>query len=306
MRLLRAELSRLFARRFTKVMLLALVLSLCVIGAVAAADTHKLTAADVREARATAAQERETCKQESSDGASFCDEISADNYLPYTLDFRDQMPVLLVVYAGLLALLGYIVGASFVGVEASTGGLANLLLWRPQRVNVLLGKLTALLLGLVVVGVLIGAAWVAAVWTIARFRGDPGNLTQGFWISLGLDGARGLGLALLTGLAGAAIASLGRRTAAALGLMIGYLVVWEIGGRMVMQALRVQPDLYMLSSYAIAFLDKRYEYWIGGDCYTDTDCTRTIDWAWGLAVLGAVALVAVLVATVSFRRREVT
>ncbi len=305
MRLLRAELSRLFARRFTKVMLLALVLSLCVIGAVAAADTHKLTAADVREARATAAQERATCKQESSE-ANFCDQISTDDYLPYTLDFRDQMPVLLVVYAGLLALLGYIVGASFVGVEASSGGLANLLLWRPQRTNVLFGKLTALLLGLAVSGVLIGAAWVAAVWTIARFRGDPGNLSQGFWISLGLDGARGLGLALLTSLAGAAIASLGRRTAAALGLMIGYLVVWEVGARIVMQALRVQPDLYMLSSYANAFLDKRYEYWIGGDCYTDTDCMRSIDWAWGLAVLGAVALVAVLVATVSFRRREVT
>src|SRR5919198_6282017 len=152
MRLLRAELARLFARRFTKVMLVVLVLALCVIGAVVAANTHKITAEDLRQAQVQAAQERENCKQQTpAADQHFCDQIDAANYLPYVLDFRDQMPELLLVYAGLLALLGYVVGASFIGVEASSGGLANLLLWRPQRIRVLFGKFTALLLGMVAI-----------------------------------------------------------------------------------------------------------------------------------------------------------
>ena len=74
--------------------------------------------------------------------------------------------------AGLLALFGFVVGASFVGAEWSTGGMMNLLVWRPRRVRLLLGKLAALLLGVLRFVVVSGVAWLAALWTVSRFRGD--------------------------------------------------------------------------------------------------------------------------------------
>ena len=39
------------------------------------------------------------------------------------------------------------IGASFVGAEWNSGGMMNLLLWRPQRLKVLSTKLAALLAG---------------------------------------------------------------------------------------------------------------------------------------------------------------
>ena len=39
-------------------------------------------------------------------------------------------------FAAILALVGFVIGASFVGAEWSTGGMMNLLLWRPKRLTV--------------------------------------------------------------------------------------------------------------------------------------------------------------------------
>ena len=316
MRLLRAEFARLFARRFTKIMILALVASLGLIATVLLTQTRQPTAADLERAETRAAEARAQCIQQAEQSPndptprSYCEDIEATQFLDsYALNFRDEMPELLLLYGGLLAMFGYLVGASFLGAEWSSGNMANLLLWRTQRVRVLFGKFTALLLGLLGIGAVLGAAWVAGIWLIARFGGLPAELSPGFWRSLALDGARGMALALLVTAAGAAVASLGRRTAAALGVLIGYLVVWEIGGSIVMNVLGVlAPERYMLSSYVIGLLIKQHTIRDYSDCF-GMECdpyTFMITWPFALSLLGAVSLAAVLLAAYSFRRRDVT
>jgi len=51
---------------------------------------------------------------------------------------------MVTTFAAVLALVAYIVGASFVGAEWSSGGMMNLLLWRPRRLQVLGTKLAVL------------------------------------------------------------------------------------------------------------------------------------------------------------------
>ncbi|MQA26204.1 MAG: ABC transporter permease subunit [Micromonosporaceae bacterium] len=316
MRLFRAELTRLFARRFTKIMLLALVLALGLIAAVLITQTHQPDPAELQRAEERASSARAQCEQQQEDipgrpgqYTPNCEDITASQFLDsYALNFRDEMPVLLFLFGGLLALFGYLVGASFLGAEWSSGGMANLLLWRTQRVRVLAGKLTALLLALVMLGLTIGAAWTAAVWLIAHFGGLPAELTPKFWRSLAFDGARALALVVIVTAGGAAIASLGRRTAAALGLLIGYLVVWEIGAQLVMEGLNVlAPRRFMLSSYVMSVITETHKVMDYQNCW-DYDCAPyvfTITWPWALALLSVLALGAVLVALWSFRRRDV-
>ncbi|MGH3734965.1 MAG: ABC transporter permease subunit [Micromonosporaceae bacterium] len=313
MRLLRAELARLTARRFTRVMFVALLLALGTVAIVVAYNTSRPTAEDLRRAEAQAAEERTEClaaqehvpEREQWD----CGEITAAHYLDYVLNFRAEMPDLMLGFGGMLALFGFLVGASYIGAEWSSGGIANLLLWRTRRVRVLVAKLTAMLLTLLVAGIVVAAAWVAAIWFIASTRGLIGELTPGFWNSLGFDAARAIGLALLTSVVGMAVASLGRRTAAALGLLIGYLVVWELGARLVMEGLDVlAPDRFMLSSYVAGWLAKETTITDYQDCYA-MDCTPyelLVTWPSALLVLGTVAVTAVVVASWSFQRRDVT
>ncbi|MGH3714568.1 MAG: ABC transporter permease subunit [Micromonosporaceae bacterium] len=313
MRLLRAELARLCARRFSRMMAIALLLALGVIAVVVAYNTHRPSAEELQRAETEAADARLECQQAQESLPERerwdCGEIEASQYVDYMLNFQDQMPELMLGLGGLLALIGFLVGASFIGAEWSSGGLANLLLWRTQRISVLFAKLGAMLLALTVTGVLVGAAWVATIWFIASTRGEFGDLTEGFWISLGWDGARAIGLALVAALTGMSIASLGRRTAAALGVLIGYIVVWEIGARLVMEGLRVRlSGAYMLSTYVGAWLAKEVELFDYRTCY-EMDCDPYIlklTWPWAALVLGGLAALCLLVSAVSFQRRDVT
>ncbi|MGH3648934.1 MAG: hypothetical protein ACRDTM_17370 [Micromonosporaceae bacterium] len=312
MRLLRAELARLFGRRFAKVMFVSLVLALGVIAVVVAYNTHRPTAQDLRQAEAQAASDRQEClaaQEHVPESERWdCDRIDASHYLDYVLSFREQMPDLMLGFGGLLALVGFLVGASFIGAEWSSGGMANLLLWRTRRVRVLLAKVGAMLLTLAFAGLVVGAAWVGTIWFVASVRGVFGFLTPEFWISLGWDGVRSIGLAMITAVIGMSVASLGRRTAAALGLLIGYLVVWELGGRMVMYGLQVlAPERFMLSTYVAAWLTKKITVTDYEGCYS-MECDPyelLITWPWALAVLGALVALALAVASWSIHRRDV-
>jgi hypothetical protein len=348
MNLVRAELTRLFGRRFTKIMLGVVVLLLLVVGFGLAASSHKHTAqtraqaiARIQQVRAEQASEidrmRSACEAAQRDPSSApaegprfppgfdCSQIqnsfepteeNISNFEPHQFVFRTEAADTIMVAGFLLALLAFAVGASFVGAEWSSGGMMNLLLWRPRRVPVLLGKLCTLVLGMLTTGIVLSVAWVAAVYGVASERGDTSRITSGLLTSLALADARALALMLAAAVLGFGIASLGRNTATALGLAIGYVVVLEIGTRIVLQIASVaRPQRFFLSNYALAWLAKSQEYWddtpcrraaaagLGGEC-------QPVRWMLHMnqsLVLGAVLVGLVVIwAFVSFRRRDIT
>jgi ABC-2 type transport system permease protein len=216
-----------------------------------------------------------------------------------------------LVAAGVLTLFGFVVGASFIGAEWNSGGMMNLLLWRPRRITVLAAKLGTMLLGVLAISAGYLVIWVAAFWTIGATRGIVGELTSGFWQSLALDGVRAVALALAAAAVGFALASLGRHTAMALGVGIGYALVVEIGTFIIFGVLGTQySQRFRLSTYVAAWLVKKITLYDETPVCDPTGCTdlRTyvITWQQGGLVLGSIVVLSLLAAFAAMHRRDVT
>lgn len=233
-------------------------------------------------------------------------------YMPATFDFRDKFPEMVTTFAAILALVAYVVGASFVGAEWSSGGMMNLLLWRPRRLQVLGTKLLALLAGATVLTAVLGVVWTAGFYFIAKTRGSTDSMTSGAWQSIGLMELRALVLVLLAGALGFGLASLGRHTAMALGVAIGVIVVLQFGLLTVLGLANVKfPELYLAPFWIYAWLNKAYV----SEDYTSCDASptggcqpETITITWQLAG-GAMAVLFVLVvgaAMWTMRKRDIT
>ncbi|TDB71692.1 ABC transporter permease subunit [Micromonospora sp. KC721] len=280
------ELRRLAKRRLTRIMLVLLVLGLAGVATALAFSSQQRSPAVVAQAQADAdAQYRQSVKDwekmvAECDAAQARGEQTEERYgpncgrdwqprpdmfdpewsLPYEFNFRGEFEMIVAVFAGAVALFGFVVGASFVGAEWSTGGMMNLLLWRPRRLAVLGAKLAALLSLLAGVTVLLGALWTAAFWLIASTRGSTEKVTAGVWQSVGLGGLRALALILVAGAVAFALASLGRHTAMALGVAVGIAVISEIGIRIGTAIAGVSfGDRYVLSTYARAWFEKQHK-----------------------------------------------
>jgi uncharacterized membrane protein YciS (DUF1049 family) len=338
MSLIRAEARRLAKRRVTRFMLAFVVLALAVIAVSFIFASEKIgpeqQAAAVAEAQQqeqeqvrSAEQERAQCEAAKKSGTPDprfpadmdCSVITPPPagtvdpawFLPYQFDFRKDFGTFISVFAGVLGLFAFIVGASYVGAEWSTGGMMNLLLWRPRRLSVLLTKLGVLLGAVLGIGVVLGALWTAIFWLIGRYDGVTGRMTQGVWESFALTGLRGIGLALAMAAAAFGLASLGRHTAMALGAAVGVGVVSEIGLRIALLIAQVKfPDRYALSTYALAWFEKKWKLEDYNACnFTNGEClpaTFTVTWQQSAAVFGIGTAVILAAALWSMRSRDIT
>ncbi|MEV0715445.1 ABC transporter permease subunit [Asanoa sp. NPDC050611] len=339
MSLPKAEVRRLFKRRVTRIFLAITLVGLAIFPVVFMINS-KTSSPDVRAAaelqanlefeRATAQyqQMRTECEAAKARGETGLDErygpncgadfppqaewFPAEAYLPYEFNFRDEFPASLEVLAAILAMVAFVVGASFVGAEWNSGGMMNLLLWRPRRVPVLLTKLGVLVGSMLGVTAVVTALWTVAFWAIGRFDGRLGELTSGVWQSFGLTGLRGVTLVLLAATIGFCLASIGRHTAMALGVGIGAIVVSEIGLRIVFELIRVQfGDRYILSTYLVAWFEKSMTIvdYRACDFISNGPCTPpeyVVTWQQSGVLLATVLVLGVFGAVWSMRRRDVT
>ena len=190
-----------------------------------------------------------------------------------------------------LIIVGWLVGASFIGSEWHSGTMTTLLTWEPRRTRVFASKLVACVvlvyLGAVVLEALLGAALLPA----ALFRGTTAGADSAWVVeSAGILGRVGLACSLGATL-GFGLAMVGRNTAASLGIGFGYLVVVEN----LIRGFRPQWAPWLLGDNMAAFVD-------GGDG-TVIPGRSTVES--GLTV-AAYAAIAALAAWTSFRRRDVT
>ncbi|WP_433390935.1 ABC transporter permease subunit [Micromonospora sp. KLBMP9576] len=337
MNLVRAELERLGARRFVQLMLVLLVLAFGVTAATTLAGSHRPTDQEISAAELQAAAARselhrvhQLCLDQRrgvvlpDDVREYvpndCDEADpalmgwvpvAADFLVGVFVFAEEAEALLYFLVAFLALFGFLVGASYIGADLNSGGVVNLLLWRPRRMTVLGTKLGTLLGGTALLSVLASAAYLGTFWLIAQVAGRPGPLDGEFWGLLGAAWGRGLLLVLLLTTVGFAVATLGRHTSAALGAVAGYLVVWELGARLVLEMLDVvKPERLMLSSYAAALLNGRAGFWdtrscpSGGSGFCAGDGAWTLTWQPSLLLLLGLTGALTAVAFATFRRRD--
>lgn len=310
MDLVRAELSRLLARRFVQLMLFVLVVCFCLTVLVVFGKSKHPTErmwAVAREQAASVQQERQleynACLNHPTRPVAACETlrtepVEPEDYLFGVFNFAREIEELVYFLTAFLAFFGFLVAASFIGSELQSGGVVNLLLWRPNRAAVLGAKLGVALGFVAVVSVAYTAIYVAGFYLLAEATGWVGRVdSPAFWIDLVLLCTRGIILGLVVSAVGFAIATIGRHTAAALGTLIGYIVVWELGARLIVETLNINNntsrDQWFLASHVTAWMSGREGY----------SLTTFADSAMTLAVIVA-ALTAL--AFVSFRRRDIT
>ncbi|WP_405426679.1 ABC transporter permease subunit [Micromonospora sp. NBC_00617] len=334
MNLVRAELERLAARRFVQLMVVLLALAFAVTAATTLAGSHKPSAEEMASARTQAIDARQgmeaafqeclawkdrTVPRDTGDyQPADCSEIDparqdrlpiASDYLRGVFSFAQQARPLLYFLIAFLAMFGFLVGASYIGADLNSGGVVNLLLWRPRRLTVLAAKLGTLLGVVLALSVVASLVYLATFWVIGQTAGLAGQLDGEFWRSLGAVHGRGLVLVLLTTALGFAIATLGRHTSAALGAVAAYAVVWELGARVVLEIVDARrPDQLMLSSHIGAWLTGEARFWDPQLCYNSTgafcDGLYTLTWRPALAVLLLLAGGLTAAAFTVFRRRD--
>ncbi|XTZ16286.1 ABC transporter permease subunit [Micromonospora echinospora] len=331
------ELRRLGKRRFTRYMTLIGLLVLLAV-AVGTFLTNQKIGPEQRAAAERSAQaqyevmvrdsqrERDACERAEAAGepkdGRYPDDCSvitpqpresfeAQWFLPSTFDFRSNFGETLVTYAAILGLIAFVIGASFVGAEWSTGGMMNLLLWRPKRLHVLLTKLAALLTGVVAVTVLGLLAWTAAFWAVGSFRGSTARMTSGVWQSFALTGLRGFALVVVAAVVGFALASLGRHTAFALGGVLAVGVVGQFGLGVVLALADVKfPEAWLIPTYGLAWMGKEIKlenydacnFSVSGGCEPDV---LTITWQHSSVLLLTGLVLALGAALWSMRRRDI-
>ncbi|MGR6317693.1 ABC transporter permease [Micromonospora soli] len=331
MNLVRAELERLAARRFVQLMVVLLLAAFAVTVATTLAGSHRPTPGELGRAQAQAAEEvrnleaaHDRCLRIKAGAVTpdendyvprDCAEVdpalmeelpSAATYLNGVFVFAHEALPLLYFLVAFLMLFGFLVGASYIGADLNSGGVVNLLLWRPRRRAVLGTKLGTLLGALLALSAAASAAYLAVFWLIGQASGLTGRVD---WAALGGTYGRGLVLVLLAAALGFALATLGRHTSAALGTVAAYLVVWELGARLVFDILQVaRPERFMLSSYLAAWLTGEVRFWDGYACNGATtgfcDGFYRIGWAPGLVLLLALTGALVIAAFTAFRRRD--
>lgn len=335
MNLVRAELERLSARRFVQLMVVLLVLAFGITAATTLAGSHRPSAAELDVARAKAVEARQSmevsyqqclARQAATSPGDTTDYYPADcsdmdpaqqdrlpiaaDYLSGVFDFAQQARPLLFFLIAFLVLFGFLVGASYIGADLNSGGVVNLLLWRPRRLTVLGAKLGTLLGAVVALALVASVLYLATFWVIGQTAGLAGQLDGDFWRSLGAVHGRGLVLVLLATATGFAIATLGRHTSAALGVVAAYAVVWELGARLVLAIVDARrPEQMMLSTYIGAWLNGEVRIWDGQLCrdnFSGMSCEGfyTLTWGPSLAVLLVVAGGLTLLAFAAFRRRD--
>ena len=158
--------------------------------------------------------------------------------------------------------------------------------------------------------VLVFAFWVGFQWLAGTYRGSSAGMTPGTWQSFGLVGLRGLGLAVAGAVFGFVLASLGRRTAVAMGVLIALIVVTQFGLTLILFAAKVRyPNLYFVGNHMAAWMQGRLTLFDQSSCdYSQGACEpKHIDLTWQMsgAIFGTALALLVLASLWQIRQRDV-
>jgi ABC-2 type transport system permease protein len=319
-RLLGAEINRLRSRRFTLITLLAVVLILSIFqlqvnsavsppSAEAVAANQAQYERDLKEWEQHHAEWEQQCV-DAGQPREQCAGVgpTKENYGLQAVPFNEvaQIGLLLGIYLTGLAM--FLVAASFIGAEFTTGAIANWLSFIPRRAPVFASKLITVVTFALLVGVL---ASVFVLGMAALLTSVHGGEVSGLRAQLSMAG-RGVAVAGALAVVGYCVGLITRHTAAALGVLLGYLFVWFIRNAVLSEqawAQRLTP--WSPEANLAAIVDKGYQYAIPVKKLTEGGLSveflqREVSLAHG-AVYWAVLLAGlIIVALLIFRRRDVT
>jgi len=221
--------------------------------------------------------------------------------------FVEIMPGLLLGSSYLLAFAAFLIGASFVGAEFSSGSISNWLTFEPRRLRVYGSKLLAAATGMLPVALVILAVLLAGTYAIIAAMGITAGTTGKVWGDLTGTAGRAVLMAAAAGALGGVFALLLRHTAAAVGIAMGYLVLVEgVFGSFLTKA---QPWLVKLNFDA--WIKHGTTYYVE-NCKSSADggyfcesIEKTLTFEHGAWYLGIGAVLVVALGAGVFHRRDI-
>ena len=300
--LLIGEVQRLFARRMLRVLALVGIVAIAFAGVLTFLNTEKVDEAEMDARRAAVRAQVEACieaRQDrplpSLDEQQVPDEEACRFRAGASVeDPRFRLRQLRGIYQGTtapLVVVGWLIGASSIGADWQSRTVTTLLTWEPRRVRVLVTKVLA--------AILVAAAFTLVTQALVAGALAPSVVAHG--TTAGTDGAwlrslfgvlgRGTALVAVATAIGFSVASIGRNTAAALGIGFGYFVILEnaVGGFL------ADFRRWLLLGNAIV--------WVSGENGGGEVSGRSVIAAG--VFLTAVAAGLVVLATIFFQRRDV-
>ncbi|GAA0598828.1 ABC transporter permease [Kribbella sandramycini] len=218
--------------------------------------------------------------------------------------FRQIAPNMLQGSAYLLLFAAFLVGASFVAAEFSTGAIGNWLTFEPRRLRVYGSKMAAAGLWFVPLGIAVTGVLTLGIYLITARLGSTAGTD---WSDIVGLIARVVTTTAIGAVIGGVVGLVLRHTAAALGLAMGYIVLVE--GIFASFLQNAQPWLLVRNFDAFVLHDTRY---VLNKCVTQADgnyvCNqieKTLTFEHGAWYLGILTLVALLGAGLIFQRRDV-
>lgn len=250
----------------------------------------------------------EELAQESDPSIDYgCDQaMTFENYYWQEPTFAESAPALLPLLAIPIAFAAFVVAVSFVAAEFTTGSMGNWLTFEPRRTRVYVSKIGAAAVAALPFALLACALAIGGAYAVHAVNDHVGDMTSDVWADVAVSGLRVTLLTVGLAMLGAALGVLVRSTAAAIGIVIGYLIVVEaILGSLFAG---IQPYLLRLNVSAVASGEGRY---FVEECRAEDGgqvcdyIEKTVSLTHGAVTMTALLVVAVVLGWSVFRRRDV-
>jgi ABC-2 type transport system permease protein len=237
--LFRSELLRARSRRMVVMLIVGGVILIVVAIVIAGANSQKPTPEQIAQARTFSQKQFAKCMQGQFLGGpdaavpppyatleEFCRAATTSSAPDSSLKLSDAVDV--IQHSGTFTvLLGVVLGASLMGADWSAGTMTTLLTWEPRRIRVFLTRALVVAIVVTVVTVVLQALLLGAFSLAVAFRGTTVGSPPGLLNDVVQSVVRVSAVAVAFGLVAMAVATVGRSTVAAVGVLFGYLVLFE-------------------------------------------------------------------------------
>lgn len=319
-RLIGAELNRLRSRRLTLILALAVIAVVALFQVAVVQAVTPPSAADVAAAQAGYEQDHQEWVQNHDAYVQQClDSGGTEDQCTYPEPTKEQYGLTPATFGSVVGagvsiavvvamLAGYLVAASSIGAEYSTGALGNWLTFVPRREQVYAAKVAALAIGSAALGLVAGGLMVGLAAIVTSVIGQP---LTGAGAAVATAG-RGIPVVVFASLIGFCIAMLTRHTVAALGALVGYGLL--VLGLTIVSYLITPISLlkpWQIETNVRAFLNHGqtyavYERVVTAQGVNIQSVERTLGFGAASAYLAVVLAVFLVVTLLVFRRRDVT
>ncbi|MFK4084369.1 ABC transporter permease [Kribbella sp. NPDC020789] len=240
----------------------------------------------------------------SVDEACVSPEPKPEDYGKPQAVFAQLIPNLLQGASYFLLFAAFLIGASFVAAEFSSGAIGNWLTFEPRRLRVYGSKITAAGLWFVPLAVLVTATITLGAYLITAHLGSTAGTNWNHTTSTAL---RVVLTTAMGAVLGAVVGLVLRHTAAAIGLVMGYIVLVEGVFASFLQT--AQP--WLLGKNFDAFVLHDTTYYLN-QCTTQPDgnyiCNtleKTLTFEHGAWYLALLTLTLLTTGALTFHRRDV-